>query len=80
MNRFEVGLGIFLALLINLSQQRILPCHYIPRLDLRNLPVFEIRHNLCPEDMLLGIPRVLLESWLQVCNVLLAETPERHTQ
>ncbi len=61
-------------------QQLILPGDDVPGTDITDLPIFEERQDLRPDDVLLGAPGVLPYTAFLICRVEIYEAPERHIQ
>ena len=78
--RFQINGRICFPFLVPGVDHLVLPSNHILRLDLVDLSAPEIRKNLCPQDVLLGMPRVFLDPAFHILGIELYEATERHIQ
>ena len=78
--RFQVGLGIGLVLLITVGKQLVLPRNHILGGDLIDLAFAKIRDDFCFDDMLLGLPGAFFQPCFEIRGVNLNKGFKTHIQ
>ncbi len=80
MDRFQVVLRIRFPIVLLGRQKFILSHDDVSRTDITDLPVFEERQDLRPDNVFLGASGVLSYTAFLICRVEIHETPKGHIQ
>ena len=78
--RFQINGRICFPVLVPGIDHLVLPGNHVFWLNLVDLPGPEIRQNFCPQDVLLGMPGVLLDPAFHIFGIKLYKAAEGHIQ
>ena len=76
--RLQINGGVGLTVFIPMIDHLVLPGYYVLGRDITHLAPAEIRQDFRPEDMLLGVPGILLDTEFHILRVEVEEAAEGH--